>query len=139
MANLSLINGKAYDFTQIVVRILGVPVASISEINYKEDQEKEDNRGAGLRPVSRGYGGIKADGSLTMSMNDIEALRDVAPNGSLLKLPPFDVKVTFLNAQKVVTHVLKNCEFLSDGVETSVDDKDIKKSFDLIISDIKWR
>lgn len=138
---ISLINGRAYDFTQILVKILGAPVASVSAISYTEEQSKENNFGAGSRPVSRGRGAINASGSITLSMNDIEALRDsdAAIGGSLLKIQPFDIQVSFLNAQKVVTHVLKNCEFLDDGTEASQDDKDIKRSFNLVISHVKYR
>ena len=82
-----LINGKAYDFALITVVALGVPLPSVSDINYTEEQEKENNFGLGDRPVSRGKGAINASGSLDISMNDIEALRDVAPDGSLLKIP----------------------------------------------------
>lgn len=134
-----LINGKAYDFTQVVVKIFGVNIASVSQINYTEEQAKENNYGTGIRPVSRGRGAITSTCSLTMSMNDVEAIRDVAPDGSLLKLAPFDIEVSFLNDQKVVNHVIKNCEFTTDGVEAAQDDKDIKKSFDLLPSHILYR
>lgn len=136
---LPLINGRAYDFAQIVVNILGVPVAGVSAISYTEEQEKINNMGMGNRPVSRGHGAINASGNITISMNDVEALRDAAPNGSLLQIPAFDITVTYLNAQKVVTHVLKNCEFLNDGVESTQGDTDVKRSFDLVISHIKFR
>ena len=134
-----LINGRAYDFTQVVVTILGVPVPSVSSLNYTEEQTKENNYGAGTRPVSRGRGAVTVSASVTISMNDVEAIRDVAPDGSLLKIPPFDIEVSFLNEQKVVTHIVKNCEFTDDGTETSQDDKDIKKAFNLIPSHIKYR
>lgn len=136
---IPLINGRAYDFTQIIVKVLGAPMVSTSAINYDEEQTKENNFGAGTRPVSRGHGAINANGSITLSMNDIEALRDVAPDGSLLKIEPFDIVVSFLNRQKVVTHVLKNCEFTNDGVGGSQDDKDLKKSFNLVMSHVKYR
>lgn len=134
-----LINGRAYDFAQIVTTILGVPVAGISAVTYTEEQEKTNNFGAGNRPVSRGHGPINASGSVTIQMNDVEALRDAAPNGSLLQIPSFDITVTYLNAQKPVTHVLKNCEFLSDGVEASQADTNIERGFDIVISHIKYR
>jgi hypothetical protein len=57
---IPLINGTAYDFSQIIVTILGVPVASVSSIEYSEEQEKTNNYGAGNRPVSRGQGAIEA-------------------------------------------------------------------------------
>jgi len=134
-----LINGRAYDYTQIVVNMLGVPVVGISSINYSEEQEKTNNFGQGNRPVSRGQGPINASATIELSMNEIEAIRDAAPNGSLLEVGAFDITVTFGNLQKPVTHVLKNCEFKNDGVEAAVDDTDLKFSFDLVVSHIKYR
>jgi hypothetical protein len=134
-----LINGKAYDFALITVVALGVPLPSVSDINYTEEQEKENNFGLGNRPVSRGQGAINASGSLDISMNDIEALRDVAPNGSLLQVPAFDIVVVYGNPQKPVTNVLKNCEFIDDGVETTQNHKDVKRTFGLVISHVKYR
>ena len=72
-------------------------------------------------------------------MNEVESLRDASPDGSLLKIPAFNITVTYLNLQKVVTHKLKNVEFTNDGVETSQGDTDIKRTFDLVISDIQYR
>lgn len=137
--NVPLINGRAYSYCEVVVKIAGVEIPSVSKINYSEEQQKENNYGTGARPVSRGRGKIEVKASIEISMNDVEALRDAAPNGSLLALEPFDIEVHFLNAQKVVNHTLKNCEFTSDGMEAGVDDKDIKKSFDLIPSHILYR
>jgi hypothetical protein len=134
-----LINGRSYDFTQIIVTILGVPVASVSKITYNQKQDKTNNYGQGSNAVSRGQGVIEADASFDISMNDIEAIRDVAPNGSLLNVPAFDITVFFGNAQKPVTHTLKNCEFISDGVDASQGDTDLKQSFDLILSHIDFR
>jgi hypothetical protein len=139
MIEIPLINGRAYSYVDIIVKMAGVAMPSVSKISYTEEQQKENNWGTGERPSSRGKGKIEPKASFEISMNDIEAMRDVAPNGSLLKLPPFDIEVHFLNAQKVVTHVIKNCEFISDGVEAGVDDKDIKRTFDLIPSHILYR
>lgn len=134
-----LINGRAYDYTQIVVSMLGVPVIGISSISWSEEQDKTNNFGQGNRPVSRGQATIQASASIEISMNEIEAIRDIAPNGSLLAIPAFDIVVTFGNLQKPVTHVLKNAEFKNDGVEASVDDTDLKTSFDLVISHVEYR
>lgn len=134
-----LINGTAYDFAQIIVNILGVPVASVSSIEYEETQEKINNYGAGNRPVSRGKGAIEATATIEMSMNDIEAIRNVALDGSLLNVPAFDITVFFGNPQSPQTHVLKNCEFTNDGISGSQGDTDLKKSFELVVSHIKFR
>ena len=137
--SVALINGRAYDFTQIQAVVLGVPLPSISSITYLEEQEKENNFGVGNRPVSRGHGAINANGSVDISMNDIEALRDAAPNGSLVQIPSFDIVVVYGNPQKPTTHILKNCEFLDDGVEATQGDKDLKRTFGLVISHVKFR
>lgn len=134
-----LINGRAFDFAQIVVTIAGVPMPSVRSISYSEEQTKENNFGAGKRPVSRGHGTINAQASIELSMNDVEALRGAAPNGSLLAIPAFDITVVFGNPQQPTKHRLKNCEFLSDGVEGSTDDTDLVRSFDLVVSDIEFR
>ena len=139
MAVPALINGQAYDYTQIIMSVLGVPVAGVTSINYTEEQEKTNNFGAGNRPVSRGRGAIEASGSIELSMNEIEALRDAAPGGSMLKIPPFEITIVYLNLQKVVTHKLKNVEFTNDGVETSQGDTDIRRTFDIVMSDVKYR
>ena len=139
MAVPALINGQAYDYTQIIMSVLGVPVAGVTSINYTEEQEKTNNFGAGNRPVSRGRGAIEASGSIELSMNEIEALRDAAPSGSMLKIPPFEITIDYLNLQKVVTHKLKNVEFTNDGVETSQGDTDIRRTFDIVMSAVKYR
>jgi hypothetical protein len=136
---IPLINGRAYDFTQITISLLGVPTLGISAINYTEEQEKVNNFGTGNRPVSRGQGPIDSGGSIEISMNDVEALRDTAPDGSLLKIPPFDITVVFGNPQKPVVHVLKNAEFTNDGVESTQGDTDLRRTFDLVISNVKYR
>lgn len=134
-----LINGRAYDYSQIEVNILGVPVAGVSAITYTQEQEKVNNFGAGSNPVSRGHGTINSSANITISMNDVEAIRDAAPLGRLLEIPSFDISVTYLNEQKVVTHVLKNCEFLNDGVEATNGDTNIERAFDLVVSHINYR
>lgn len=134
-----LINGTAYAHANITPIIGGVPVTSVSAISYGEDQDKQDNFGVGNRPHSRGRGPIIAkEVSMTISMNDVERIRDAAPGGSLVQLPPFDIPVTYNNGQRIITHVIKNAEFRDDGVESNQGDTDIAKSFVLIASHVDW-
>ena len=55
------------------------------------------------------------------------------------EIPPFEITIVYLNLQKVVTHKLKNVEFTNDGVETSQGDTDIRRTFDIVMSDVKYR
>lgn len=137
--NTPLINGRAYEFASIVIQMLGAPVISATAISYNEEQEKSNNFGAQTRPVSRGHGAIEASASVTIGQNDVEAMRNIAPDGSLLKIGAFDIVVTFLNESQPVTHILKNAEFKNDGIDISEGDMDSQFSFELVISHIKWR
>jgi hypothetical protein len=136
---IPLINGQAYDFGQIIVNVMGVPIPSVTSIEYQEEQEKTNNFGAGRRPISRGHGTINATASIEMSMTDVESIRDAAPNGSLLAIPSFDIVVVFGNPQSPKKHTLKNCEFTVDGFSGSLDDTDLTKSFDLVVSHIEFK
>ena len=139
MANLpALINGQAYSYTDIVMLLAGVPLASVSEINYKIEQEKVNNIGLSSKPVSRGRGAKNPTGSIKVAMDETQVIRANAPNGSLLDIPPFDIQVTFLNptTEKLATHILKNCEFTVDGHEMAAGDTEIAMTYDLIIGDI---
>jgi hypothetical protein len=137
--SIPLINGRAYSYVDITFVALGVALPSVSAINYTQEQPKENHHGTGNEPVSRGRGPKNATASFDISMNDTEALRDVAPNGSLLDIPPFDIVVVFGNPQSPRTHVIKNFEFSDDGVESTTGDTDIKRTFSGTPSHIKYR
>ena len=134
-----LVNGRAYDFTQLTCLYLGVPLASLSSIDYEETQEKKNNFGTGNRPVSRGHGAIDASGSMELSMNDIEAMRDAAPDGSLLMFPSSEFILVFGNVQGVQKHVLKNLEFTTDGGGGKTGDTGLKRTLNFAISHVQYR
>lgn len=133
-----LINGRAYDYAQISVTLLNSPLLGIEAITYTEDQEKVNNYGAGSKPVSRGHAAVELAASLDIHMDDIERLRDAAPDRKLLKIAPFDIVVTFMNEGKVKVHTLKSVEFTSDGVEASQGDTKVMRSFPLVLGDITY-
>ena len=136
---LPLINGQAFDYAQITPLYLGVPLVSMTSITYEETQEKVDNPGTGNRGISRGRADIKSSGSIELSMNDIEALRVVAPEGSLLALPASDFILVFGNPQNIQTHILKNLEFTNDGGTGTQGDTDLKMTLNFIISNVIYQ
>lgn len=134
-----LINGRAFDYAQITPLFLGVPLVSMTSITYEETQEKVNNFGTGNRPVSRGHAAIEASGTIELSMSDIEAMREAAPNGSLLQIPASDFVLVFGNLQNIQTHVLKNLEFTNDGGSGTQGDTDLKLTLNFVISDVQYR
>jgi hypothetical protein len=140
MAFQPLVNGTAYSWSQITVNILGIPVAGVTGVSYTEEQEMQDNYGAGNRPVSRGYGNITTEGSVTLHMEEVEALQAAVTTGRLQDIPEFDIVVAFLPEGGVITtHTLKNCRFKTNGRDLEQNQMAIEVEIDLQIAQILWK
>lgn len=140
MAYAPLINGTAYSWSQIVLNILGTQVAGVTNISYNENQEMQDNFGAGNRPVSRGYGRIQAEATLTLHAEEVEALQAAVSTGRLQDIPEFDVVVSYLpEGGNIVSHSLKNCRFKTNGREVGEGDMAIEVELELQVSHINWK
>jgi hypothetical protein len=135
-----LINGKAYEWADITVNIMGIPIAGIDAISYEEDQKMTNNYGAGNRVVSRGYGQIEPIGSITLHAEEINALVNAAPNGRLQDIPEFQVTVAFIpNGGAVMVHKLKMCRFMKNKMDGKKGDTMIPVELPLIVGDISWK
>lgn len=135
----ALINGRAYSYVDLTAIGLGGSFPGLKSINYEQTQEKPNNFGAAPLPVTYGVGKRDGSGSMTLSMNDVEILRDAIANGNLLDIPPFDLILVFGNPQKPVTHVLQAVRFTNDGNSMAEDDTDIAMALNFVFADIKYR
>lgn len=132
-----LINGRAYGWGDIRVNIGGVPVTGITAIKYEEEQEKENIYGAGRNPVSRGYGRVKASGSITLNAETVMALKTNAPKGKLHRINPFTVVVMYQPQDAPMQiHHLKDCEFTKTSFDWKEGDKSKEVELELILSQI---
>ena len=108
----------------------------VSEITYEAKQDKVNNPGLGIEPVSRGHGVREYSGSIKIHMTDIQAIRNAVPGGKLLDLPAFDIIVLYGNPGRIVTDILKQCEFTTDASGGASGDTLLESTLDLIIGDI---
>lgn len=140
MPNLvPLINGKSYEWSNIVMNVLGVPVTGVTNIEYKEAQEMENIYGAGKFPVSRGHGKVVPEAKITLLMEEVVALQAVAPSRRLQNIPEFDITVSYIDAQlDVVTEVIRNVRFLENSRVSNTGDTSIPVDMPLICSHIDW-
>lgn len=93
--------------------------------------------GTGNFPVSRGHGPKDTTGSMELSMTDVEAMRDAAPNRSILDLPSSDFQVVFGNISAgVKKHILRNLEFTTDPGGGASGDMDLKVTLDFVASHV---
>lgn len=133
-----LINGVAYSWADVTMNIMGVPIVGVTDISYEEPQEVEGNYGAGNYPVSLGYGKVEPKASITLHMEEVEKITDVAPNRRVQEIPPFDIVVNFLRGTKTVTHKIRNAVIKTNKRELKQGDKVFAVQFDLFCSHIEW-
>ncbi len=135
-----LINGKSYEWADIIVNILGVPVVGITSIEYAEKQNMENIYGAGSYPVSRGYGKVEPTAKITMLMEEVESLMAAAPLGRLNQIPEFDIVVMFVDTNLVTRkHVLRNVRFMNNSRTSSQGETSIPVELELVLSNIDWQ
>lgn len=134
-----LINGKSYEWADIIVNVLGLPIVGITNIEYEEKQGMENIYGAGRFPVSRGYGKIEPTAKMTILMEELENIQSVAPQGRIQDIPEFDIVVMYVDAALVTRkHVLKNVRFMNNKRASSSGDTSIPVELELIISHIQY-
>jgi len=134
-----LINGKSYEWADIIVNVLGLPIIGITNIEYEEKQGMENIYGAGRFPVSRGYGKIEPTAKMTILMEELENIQTVAPLGRIQDIPEFDIVVMYVDAALTTRkHVLKNVRFMNNKRAASSGDTSIPVELELIISHIQY-
>lgn len=134
-----LINGKSYEYADIIVNVLGVPITGITSIEYDIKQNMENIYAAGNKPVSRGYGKFEPTAKITLLMEEIEAITAVSPNGTLQSIPEFDIIVIYTDSALVTRkHTLKDVRFMNNPRSSSTGDTSIPCDCELIVSDILY-
>lgn len=133
----TLVNGRARDWAQVKINILGKTIVGVTEIDYEEEREKENIMGAGDEPVSRGYGSKKYSASMTILAEEMDLIELVAPDGDITKIPPFPITVSYTEGVRIKTDILQHAEFLKNSRSAKTGDKSIPVKLPLIIAGIK--
>jgi hypothetical protein len=133
------VNGVEYTHADIICNILGVPVIGITSIEYNDPQTIESNYGTANLPVSRGFGVIKFEGRITMTMKEVQRLTAIAPRGRIQNIPDFDIGVNFITeAGDFTRHRLKRVRFKGRGPNSQVENNQIEEVIELSIMDIDY-
>lgn len=136
----TLINGVNYSYGDISVMLFGtIPLIGIESIEYDEEQEMENNYGAGNFPIGQGFGAFKYSGKMRLYKEQILPFINMAPMKKIQLIPPFNVKSVYGNSvQAVVTDTLTNCVFKKNPFAAKQGDKKIVADFELLIGGINW-
>lgn len=118
-------NGKAYDSSDVVITLLGNIPNEVYDINYSSEQEHQQNYSLGSNEASSwSWGKINHQGSITLAVKDTAAIEDAARKAgldSILKIPPFDIIVTFVNEFDKIIVDRVTCKFMSTGRQVGGD------------------
>lgn len=144
---MAIINNVAYSWSMITLSstALGIEEGStvlegVSALKWNKKRKIEPNYGLGGKPVSRGFGNISYEASLTMDYATQQTLRSTF--GSLMDIGEFDLIVSFANPMAsddwaTTTITLEGCIFSEDGMESQQDDTNITHEFALNPFNIK--
>lgn len=142
------INGFQFGWSSIVVNIGSlVPVLGVTQISYKETTNFENLYGAGNGVVGRGVGNYTYEASITLYKEELRALQSAARvqnplniANSIQGILPFDMIISYqkLDNSSVTVDILKNVQFMENGVDSSQGDTSITVTIPLIISHIQF-
>ena len=136
---MPFVNGKLYDWADIVLVIAGVPVTGITGIEYKDDQDIVTKYGAGRYPVGYAKGLITSTGKITLFQEEVEAMQRQSITGRLQDIAPFDIIVSYLPDTGIVSiDKLRNCMFKNNGRGWKEGDTGQEVEIDLVMSHIQW-
>lgn len=139
VVGVPLINGVEYTHADIVINILGIPVIGVTAIKYSDPQEMTLNYGTGQHPVSRGFGTIQPQGSITLTLKEIQRLSAASPQGRIQNIPDFDIGVNFITeAGDFSRHRLVRCRFKGRNTDSAVNNSQIEEELELSIVEIKY-
>jgi hypothetical protein len=134
-----LVNGVAYDWSHVIINVLGRTVIGVKSLDYAENQDITDNYGAGIRPTTRGYGNIKCTCKLTLTTEEVLALEQLSVTGSLQDIPMFDITVQYMSYPTYpITDYIKNCQFKNNDRKLKQNDMEFPIELEIIASHVLW-
>lgn len=145
----TLINGQMYDWSSVELGIAGMPIVSMTSIDYEDSQDVKKVFGKGRRAVGYAKGNLDASGKCSLHREAYELLEAAVPviaaslgrpgAVSLYDLPPIPITVTYANKDKAtIKDVLKNVKFKSRKSSMSQNDEASEIEMDLEIDSIAW-
>jgi len=134
---MALINGVNYSWGNLAVVIFGNVTIGITEISYKRKQEKTNNYGAGNEPISRGYGRVEYEGSITMYVDEWKRIIQAAISqgiNSPLEISASDMQVVYAGSRVLPsTDKIESFEFLEDPFDGKEGDTKFMVTIPIII------
>ena len=131
--------GKMAGWNSVTARALGRDIVGIRKIAYSDEQEMENEYGAGNMPIGQSEGNYKAKASIELTAEERLALQASLPRGSRLQdIAPFPIVVAYDYGGAIYKDVIHNCKIMDNGVDVKQGDKTISTDHNLLTSHIDW-
>jgi len=136
-----MINGRLYGWSDISFAPMGIPIAGILAINYKDSQVIDAVMAGGNRANGVGFGNVSTNGSITLLKEEVDAMVNSAPGGRIQNIPAFPVIVSFMpeGSTNISINTLKWVIMKENAVDTKQGDTSIGVTIELFVGDIKWK
>lgn len=136
-----MVNGRKYAWEDISIMLANQPGIGIQDISWDEEKELEGIYGIGSKPIGYSQGNWKAEGKVTILVEDYQILLAYARGlrGGIFDFKPFNIIVNYANDEEVPhTTLLMQCKFAKKSRKASQGEK--KNTVDLdfqIFGDIR--
>ena len=134
------INGNYYDWEAIEFQLPHGAAVNITDISYSDEKAIDPRYGQGSMPRGYGRGNYKANGSMTLDLQEFEALKK-GLNGSIYTAKPGQIVVSYANDDMpTVTDTLPDVKFTKTDTSSKQGDTNVgaRKLDFQILSPIKW-
>jgi hypothetical protein len=131
--------GKMAGWNSVTARALGRDIVGIKKIAYSDEQEMDNEYGAGNMPIGQSEGNYKAKASIELTVEERLALQASLPSGSRIQdIAPFPIVVAYDYGGTIYKDVIQNCRIMDNGVDVKQGDKTIATDHNLLTSHIDW-
>lgn len=135
-----LVNGKAYEHSDIQVYTMNQMITGFTDIEYDDNRDVANGHAAGSYVSYRTHGKYNPTAKCSFLMSTLEAFQNVAPNRKIQEIPEFDIVITFIDPALIThVHVLKNCRFKNNGRKAGVGDGAIITDVEIVVADIEFK
>ena len=133
-----VVNGATYAWSNVSIYFLNNISMKCVAIDYKKMQVKENQYAAGIDVQGVGYGNKTYTASITLWLEDVAELINIAPNGDILEIPAFDIVVSYGSIVKFRRDILKNVEFKECNISNKQGDLKVEITLPLQLTGIDF-
>lgn len=134
-----MFNSREYEWSDMTLILGGKPIIGIQSVKYTAKQDKKLVYGKGNKPQKIGKGNISYEGELGVLQSELETLKLLAKDRSILSLQ-LDAIVSYGNPTEgdvLVTDQLVGIQFTEEAKELKQGDTNMEIKLPFIFLDLK--